>query len=794
MQNLAVADRQHPHIGAGHLSRNILVDEFQEAEELCARTIQSIQYLASHVPTSVLKRLHIETLAQLEEERNQEWNTFDCSSYKPAAAVQEPAVQPAVLFDQMSIKDATKLRLMGRKRRNSLDRDSTENSSVISELSNVSQDGDSDDEGSPKDSRYPLQFDLGNRSHVELNALALHDSEPDLCSRQESLYVDHLLELATEEGCENRQDGRRPPRRRNRGATRRGSLVSQVSQVSILSHRYFNDAPSLPYASKHDSALLFVDISGFTQLSTLLDPESLSRAINNYFQLIVNEVTQHHGDIIKFAGDALYAEWKVSSNRAITSKSIESNVRMNLEDCVTAAAICGAKLVKNYCRHPIKTSTANPGVASQLAGKGLTLNVHCGISVGELVSVHFGDDKIRRENVVLGKAINDVSDAAMHAGLGEVAACPESIRVLSRTCKLDSTIDASNATEASVIADQSTIRFSPREEYTARYANKADSDPLASRVARLLHGWDSTKVVRFRKLLSLYAHPVVEANDAADFDSQISLIHLDERQVEEAELRNVFVMFIAPQISVSVTGNDAVDSNLFNLLNSVMNLVTTELSRFGGQLRQYIVDDKGLVLIATFGLRGSTFPNMVSEWALPSASSIHGKLQTKLGVQNRIGATVGNAYCGVVGGLMRHEYAVLGPSVNLAARLMVSDENPGILVDDSIRVMACKSYGFRALEAIKAKGYAEHVPIFEPLTPLQRRWGHTEPHFVGRGKELLDLKGIACGMAHSTAAPSKLVLISGVSGVGKSTLVVHAIDKIKEAMHVMKKRIFTRST
>jgi class 3 adenylate cyclase len=34
---------------------------------------------------------------------------------------------------------------------------------------------------------------------------------------------------------------------------------------------------SLPHASMYHCALLFVDISGFTKLSTLLDPESLSK-------------------------------------------------------------------------------------------------------------------------------------------------------------------------------------------------------------------------------------------------------------------------------------------------------------------------------------------------------------------------------------------------------------------------------------------------------------------------------------------------------------------------------------
>jgi hypothetical protein len=41
-----------------------------------------------------------------------------------------------------------------------------------------------------------------------------------------------------------------------------------------------DDSPKLPYVSRHDCAMLFVDISGFTKLSTLLDVESLSKVSN----------------------------------------------------------------------------------------------------------------------------------------------------------------------------------------------------------------------------------------------------------------------------------------------------------------------------------------------------------------------------------------------------------------------------------------------------------------------------------------------------------------------------------
>lgn len=72
------------------------------------------------------------------------------------------------------------------------------------------------------------------------------------------------------------------------------------------------------------------------------------------------------------------------------------------------------------------------------------------------------------------------------------------------------------------------------------------------------------------------------------------------------------------------------------------------------------------MLIATFGLRGSTFPNMVENNCLPATFSIHNALKSELKVDNRIGATFGKVYCGVVGGVRRHEFAAMGPAVNLA--------------------------------------------------------------------------------------------------------------------------------
>jgi hypothetical protein len=65
-------------------------------------------------------------------------------------------------------------------------------------------------------------------------------------------------------------------------ATTSGAKSNQVSTFTrVLSvkgaRETANEKKNLPYATKYRCALLFVDISGFTKLSRLLDPESLSR-------------------------------------------------------------------------------------------------------------------------------------------------------------------------------------------------------------------------------------------------------------------------------------------------------------------------------------------------------------------------------------------------------------------------------------------------------------------------------------------------------------------------------------
>ena len=113
---------------------------------------------------------------------------------------------------------------------------------------------------------------------------------------------------------------------------------------------------------------------------------------------------------------------------------------------------------------------------------------------------------------------------------------------------------------------------------------------------------------------------------------------------------------------------------------------------------------------------------------------------------------------------------------------MGNESNPGILVDDAVRKMASQSFAFNALEPIKAKGYKDLVSIFEPLSPVERGWGRMIPNFVGREEEMSKITTIASSYSRQRkgGGSPQMVLIKSSTGMGKSTLLAHSIDRIRK--------------
>ena len=111
---------------------------------------------------------------------------------------------------------------------------------------------------------------------------------------------------------------------------------------------------------RHRGALLFVDISGFTTLSQNYPVEDFKTFINEYFTKIIDLIQLFGGEVVKFAGDALYAVWTTTSSSTsiiattINYQSLSNNENdedllhaINIEKC-TACAIAISTECNNY--------------------------------------------------------------------------------------------------------------------------------------------------------------------------------------------------------------------------------------------------------------------------------------------------------------------------------------------------------------------------------------------------------------------------------------------------------------
>jgi len=135
------------------------------------------------------------------------------------------------------------------------------------------------------------------------------------------------------------------------------------------------------------------------------------------------------------------------------------------------------------------------------------------------------------------------------------------------------------------------------------------------------------------------------------------------------------------------------------------------LQSTGAYLRQFLVDDKGCVLIGCWGMPHLSYLDN-SYRALSAAAQIKYELN-KLGMNCSFGITTGDVYCGTVGSPLRQEYAAIGSVVNMSARLMGKAAG-GILIDDATHARLPTNVldSLKRLDPIKVKGRDEPLQVY----------------------------------------------------------------------------------
>jgi class 3 adenylate cyclase/tetratricopeptide (TPR) repeat protein len=228
--------------------------------------------------------------------------------------------------------------------------------------------------------------------------------------------------------------------------------------------------------------------------------------------------------------------------------------------------------------------------------------------------------------------------------------------------------------------------------------------------------------------------------------------------------RKVTAVFVAlPEV---VIDDPAALAALQRYLAAAVRLI----ARYDGHFRHLAYGDGESVLVALFGAPVSHEDD--EERAVRCAL----ELLRLPGGPYRAGLSTGAVYCGEVGADTRREYAVIGDSVNLAARLMQVATDDRLLMDSATREGAHDSTVHDRLTPVTVKGKSGPIDVWavralreraapaHDAAPAQRLVGREAE--VARGRALLDRAREGAG---------QVLTIIGEAGIGKSRLAAEII-------------------
>jgi len=225
-----------------------------------------------------------------------------------------------------------------------------------------------------------------------------------------------------------------------------------------------------------------------------------------------------------------------------------------------------------------------------------------------------------------------------------------------------------------------------------------------------------------------------------------------------AELRRVSVIFVnLPDLNF--------DAEL-NWAQKVMTTIQSSVYNYEGSINKLSVDDKGISLVAAFGLPPLAHNDDPTRAVLAS-QMLHDKLSS-LDCHHSIGIASGRAFCGSIGGEERREYTMIGDVVNLAARLM-QKASGGMLCDEVTFQASQKEIDFESQEPLKLKGKEALQNNYKPLgRKTQSQASVDNSAIIGRDVELSVInKAVDSVFSGHT---EKLIL-QGEAGIGKTALV-----------------------
>ncbi len=473
-----------------------------------------------------------------------------------------------------------------------------------------------------------------------------------------------------------------------------------------------------PTARQFPAVVLFSDIFGFTNLSEMLSKtgptgaEELTHLINQYFTEMIRISYAHHGQVVKFSGDALTILFQAENSS--TTKAVR-----RAGECALAMQA--------------KMSDFSSLVTSQ---EQASLSMKVGISAGEILECSAGGVLGRWEYFVAGPPLVQVAMAEHHAQPGQIIFSPQAWQ------------EAQNFFVGTEIKDSD------------GFVHMNNVKTPLSQSEPTIYDWKKLTPQQLQlaeKTLEYYVPGAIR-------------VRLNEESDWLAELRRMTIVF------VGIGGMDYEAPNAINQVQNFLQATQELAYRFEGSLNKVAVDDKGTVMLILFGAPPFSHeddPTRSVAFALDLQTvAREQKLRVSIGITEGIlfagpvGAPNRREYT-VIGDQVNLAARLM--QYGKAGTIIISDR----IKERAGPHFVTESLGKISLKG-KTQTQAAHLVKGELGTQeefVMRYLLHKTP-LVGRKDKLDQVRQVA---ATAQAGQLQLLLIEGELGMGKSRLVSEVV-------------------